>query len=124
MPAKNKHELLMMWPNPRDIRAVVAFIAFCMFYQKWIPYYEVKVKALRLITNTSHRDTKMTKELWTQEAEDAWQLFILELTSDPCLIQWDSRQRCYVQTDFCQMGMGFVFMRPANDDFLTAETIR
>ena len=72
MPSKRKHELLKAWTKPLDIRAVEALNSFGMFYQKWISYYEVKVKALRLITNTSHWDTKMTKELWPQEAEDAW----------------------------------------------------
>ena len=72
MPAKSKHELFKIWPKPICIRAVAAFIAFRIFYQKWISYYEVKVKALRLINNTSHWDTKMTKEIWPQESEDAW----------------------------------------------------
>ena len=100
MRAKNKHELLMMWTKPRGIRTMAAFIALGIFYQKWIPYYEVKVKALRLITNTYHWDTKMTKELWPQEAEDAWKIFILAITSDPCLVRWDSHNICYVQTYF------------------------
>ena len=118
MPSKRKHELIKTWPKPRDIRTLVAFIEFGMFYQKWIPYYEVKVKALRLITNTSNWDTKMTKELWPQEDEDSWKIFILEITSNPCLFLWDSRQRCYVQNNFCQIGMGFICMQPSNDDVL------
>ena len=34
MPYKSKHELLKMWPKPRDICVVEAFVAFVMFYQK------------------------------------------------------------------------------------------
>ena len=61
IPAKINHELLKTWPNPRDIFAIAAFIAFIIFYHKLIPYYEFKVNALRLITDTSHWDTEMTK---------------------------------------------------------------
>ena len=123
MLSKSKHEFLKTWPKPRDIHLVAALIAFGMFYQKWIPYYEVKVKALRLITNTPHWDTKMTKELWPQEAEYAWQFVILEITSNPCLVQWYLRKRCYVQTDLCQIGMVFICIQPSNDDVSMAALI-
>ena len=66
----------------------------------------------------------MTKELWPQESEDDWKFVILAINSDPCLVRWDSRKRYYVQTDFCQMGMGFVCLQTANDDVLMAAMTR
>ena len=123
MSAKSKHALLRTWPKPRDICAVAAFIAFSMFYQKWILYYDVKVKVLMLITNTSHLYNNMTKELWPQETEDDWQFVILAVTSNPFLVRWDSCKRWYVKTDLCQIGMRFVCMNPGNDDVLMAVMI-
>ena len=59
-PDKNKHELLKTWPAPVDVQAVASFIAFGLFYMKWIPYYEVKIIPLRLICAESLWDKKIS----------------------------------------------------------------
>ena len=51
---KEQHVLLKTWTAPVDIRDVVAFIAFGMFYVNWIPCYEVKIASLRQIINADH----------------------------------------------------------------------
>ena len=115
MPARSKHELVRSWPKPNDIRAVALFIAFGMFYSKWIPYFEIKVQPLRKLTNDYGWDVLVTPDMWSDEAEGAWNLVIDGILSDPCLVRWDSRRRFYLQTDFCALGMAFVGMQPASD---------
>ena len=91
MPAASKFELLRTWPKAVDVRAVASFIAFGMWYQKWIPYFEIKVQPLREITNSYEWDDKITPQLWSKDAEDTWNFVIDAITSDFCLARWDSR---------------------------------
>ena len=77
-----------------------------MWYQKWIPYFEVKVQPLREITNTNEWDGKIVPELWTKDAEDAWNFVIEAIVSNPCLARWDLRYRFYIQRLLYQ-GHGF-----------------
>jgi hypothetical protein len=86
-----------------------------MWYQRWIPYFKVKVQPLHEITNTNECDVNIASELWTKEAEDTWNFVIQVIVSDPCFARWDFRQRFYTQTDFCTKGMDFVGMQPARD---------
>jgi hypothetical protein len=60
MPAARKFELLRMWPKAVDVQAVASFIAFGMWYQEWIPYFELKVQPLRKITNSYKWDENIT----------------------------------------------------------------
>ena len=62
MPVVSKFELLCTWPKAVDVQAVASFIFFGMWYQKWIPYFEVKVQPLRENTNTNEWDDKITPE--------------------------------------------------------------
>ena len=64
-PEKKKYELLKTWPVPANVRAVAVFIAFRMFYMKWIPYYEVKITLLHMVCNKSHWDTRISPQIWT-----------------------------------------------------------
>ena len=46
------------------------------------------------------------------------------ITDDPVLVCWDSRKKYYIQTDYSNLGMGFVGMQPANDAVSLAAIIR
>ena len=113
-PAKSKHVLLQSWPKPTTIRDVASFVAFGLFYSKWIPYYEVKVGPLRTLC-LEHYDIVITPVMWTEECASSWQFICTAILADPCLAWYDSRKRCYVRTDFCKDGFGFVCLQPADD---------
>ena len=100
MPAASKFELLRTWPKAVDVRAVASFIAFGMWYQKWIPYFQVKVQPLREITNSYEWDDKITPKFWSKDATDAWNFVIDAIISNPCLARWDSRYPFYLLSDF------------------------
>ena len=130
MPARSKHDLLRKWPKPKDIRDVASFIAFGMFYMRWIPWFEMRVKPLRDLTKSYGWDTPVYPETWPAASavasesavqwpevpEDAWRAVVNGILSDPCLQRWNSRLHFYIRTDFCAKGMAFDEMhQPAND---------
>ena len=85
MPATSKFELMRTWPKAVGVRAVASFISFGIWYQKWISFFEVKVQPLCEITTTNEWDNKITPKLWTKDAENAWNVVIEAIVSDPCL---------------------------------------
>lgn len=115
MPAKSRRELLKTCPKAQDVQAVASFVAFGMFYSKWIPHFELKMQPLRDIATKYEWDDPITTEIWSNKAEEAWQYVITAIVSDPCFLRWDSRKRFYVQPNFYQLGMAFVGMQPASD---------
>ena len=54
--------------------------------------------------------------MWTTACQEAWQFIITAILDDPCLAQYDARKRCYVSTDFCKDGFGFVCLQPTDDE--------
>ena len=113
-PAMSKHELLQTWPKPQIIRDIASFIAFGLFYSRWIPFYEQKIGPFREICKLDY-DVPVTSKMWTPEFEELWKWIIYSICSDPCLMRFDHRKRFYVRTDFCSHGFGFVGMQPDND---------
>ena len=59
---------------------------------------------------------KITPDMWTGECENAWNLVITSIVSDPCLNRWDPKKIFYLQSDYCNKGMGFVGMQPVSDE--------
>ena len=111
------------WPKPANLRAVAAFIAFANFYAKYIPFFEMKIASLRVLTDSQQWDKQITPDDWTDECEEAWNKVIVALISDPCLNRWNSKKRFYMQSDFCTKGTGFVGMQPKSDN-VSIEAVR
>jgi hypothetical protein len=86
-----------------------------MWYQKWIPYFDIKFQSLQVITNSYEWNTNITSKLWSKDTKDTWNCFIPAIVSGPCLARWDSQYRWYIQTEFCSLSMAFVGMQPAQD---------
>ena len=107
MAEASKFDLLRTWPKTVDVWAVASCAAFGMWYQKWVPYFEIKVQPLQDIINSHEWDTTITPELWSKDAKDARNFVIQAIVSDPCLAYWNSRYRFYIQTYFCSLGMAF-----------------
>ena len=53
--------------------------------------------------------------MWKTACQEAWQFIITAILDDPCLARYDARKRCYVSTDFCKDGFGFVCLQPTDD---------
>ena len=68
-PAMSKHELLQTWPKPQIIRDIASFIAFGLFYSRWIPFYEQKIGPFREICKLDY-DVPVTPKMWTPEFEE------------------------------------------------------
>ena len=54
---------------------------------------------------------------WPEVPEAARMAVVDAILFEPCLQRWNSRLRCYIQTDFYAAGMAFVGMQLANDTF-------
>ena len=81
---------------------------------RWIPWFEMRVKPLRDLTNEPAAAPESAVQ-WSEVPEEAWRAVMDDILSDPCLQRWNSRLRFYIQTDFCAKEMVFVGMQPAND---------
>ena len=100
---------------PQNVCVITSFVALGVFYPKWIQFFELKVQPLRDFTTKCGWDTPIMDGMWSQEAKDFWQCFIISIVLCPCLVRWDFCKRFYVQTGVCSLGMAFVVMHPANE---------
>ena len=75
----------------------------------------MEITSLRLICAESLWNKKISHQMWTKKCKDAWKFVIESITVDPAFVCWDSRKKFYIQTDYSNLGMGFVGMQPAND---------
>ena len=113
-PARSKHQLLEAWPKPVNVRDVLSLIGFGMFYSRWIPYFEMKIKPLRHLTNDYELDQKIATIAWTTEHEDAWNFILQLILANPCLQRFDHCKRFYIRTNFCSHGFGVIGLQPTN----------
>ena len=64
-PAKSKHNFLKTWPKLVTICNVCSFIAFSLFYSKWIPWYESRIDPLCALTRSTDYDQCITPVMWS-----------------------------------------------------------
>ena len=113
-PARSKHVLLESWPIPSEVRDVAKFIGFGQFYSRFIPNFELRVTALRSIT--CHDYSMPLGDLWTPEAEAAFDDIRKAILDDPCVKRFDPAKLVVLRTDFSSLGFGYVLLQPGDDD--------
>jgi hypothetical protein len=110
-PASSKFGLLKTWKTPATPRAIMSFIGFAIFYVKWIPYFELKVKPLRELISQHPLDYTFSNE-FTEQCNTAYENVKSHLLSAPILQRANIRKRFYLKTDFSAVGLGFALCQP------------
>jgi hypothetical protein len=113
-PAMSKHQLLEHWPLPLIVRDVAKFVGFMQFYSCFIPNFEIRITPLRDILRKDYLST--IGDLWTPDAESAFNDMRQAILGDPCLRRYDHRKLLVLRTDFSAKGFGYVACQPADNE--------
>jgi hypothetical protein len=113
-PAMSKHDLLRHWPVLELVRNVASFIGFLQFYSNFIPHFEVHVLPLREIIKLEY--TEAVGNMWTVEANGAFEELKQSVLCDPCLCRFDHQKLTVLRTDFSALGFGYFVCQPGNNE--------
>jgi hypothetical protein len=119
-PAMSKHDLLRHWPIPEFVRDIASFVGFLQFYSNFIPHFEVR--ALPLCEIMKREYTKAVGDMWTADANRAFNELKQSVLGNPCLCRLDHRKLTVLRTDFSALGFGYVVCQPGDDECSLAKT--
>eukprot|EP00978_Attheya_sp_CCMP212_P022735 scaffold68222_cov39-Attheya_sp.AAC.1 len=89
----------------------MSFIGFSIFYVRWIPYFELKVKPLHELISRHILDFVFTDE-FNDECKRVYEKIKTHILSAPILQRANIRKRFYLKTDFSAVGLGFAICQP------------
>ena len=111
LPAASKYSLINSWPLPECQRSLTSFIGLCGFYNRFIPWFEVRIKPLRVLIKR-YSSTTIPLLAWTQPLLKLFAYLKSCITSDPCLAIACSSKPFFLKTDWSSAGMGWILMQP------------
>ena len=94
---KSKIEAIRQWPRPSTITEMRSFHGLVAFYHRFIPYFS---SIMALGTNC------MKGSQWTKEADDAFQLIKVRLTTAPILVLPDFSKPFELHCDASKVDIG------------------
>jgi hypothetical protein len=118
-PAQSKDIILTNWKVPTTPRHVMGFIGFAIFYLRWCPWFEMKIKPMRESISDHTIDHVFTASEFGTAAISAFHEIRDYILSKPILQRANIKKRFYLKTDFSALGLGFALCQP--DD--SAESI-
>ncbi len=116
----SKHDLLHHWPLPELVHNVASFVRFLQFYSDFFPHFEVRALPLREIMTREY--TEAVGNMWTAEANSAFEELKNSVLCNPCLRWFDHCKLTVLRTDFSALGFGYVVCQPGNDECSLAKT--
>jgi hypothetical protein len=123
-PAKSKDPILTDWKVPTTPREVMAFIGFAIFYLRWCPWFELKIRPLRFAMQGKPIDHKFTKEEFDETKVQVFESVCKHILSKPILQRANIDKRFYLKTDFLSKGLGFALCQPDDSPESMAATKR
>jgi hypothetical protein len=97
-PAKSKDILLHNWKIPSTPREVLGFIGFAIFYLRWCPWFELKIKPQRAIISDHPLDHKLSAADFDSTAVSIFQEVRDHILGKPILQRASIRKRFYCWT--------------------------
>ena len=121
-PSPAKVQLLVDWPEPKNVQELRCFLGLAQYLAKFIPAYAVKTTCMQALLR------KNAKWHWSEACTAAFHTIKHDITSEPVLVLPDPSIPFEVVTDACSTGIGAVLLqndRPvafAGRQLLPAET--
>ena len=93
-----------------------------MFYHRYAPYLEMRIKPLRSLIKKYFR-TDIPLLAWTPNIITLFHDIKVSITSSPVLARYDPSKPTFLKNDWSAKGMGWIFMQPAdNEESIRATT--
>ena len=119
--ASSKYDRIKDWKLPTTADSLHSFVSLCNFYNKFLPYFELKVAPLRaMYLKFSHKS--IPANAWTDDLKQLFESLKADLTSEPLLARYDSTKPLFLKTDWSSLGLSFILMQPSNDEASKAAT--
>ena len=98
---ESKIKAIKNWPRPQTITKVRSFHGLVTFYRCFIPHFS---SIMALVIDC----TEGSRFQWTKEAEDAFQLIKVYLTTAPILVLPDFANPFELYCDASKVGIGAI----------------
>jgi hypothetical protein len=96
------------------VQDVASFVGILQFYSSFIPHFEVR--ALPLCKIMTWEYTELVSNMWTVNANFAFEELKNLVLCNPCLCRFDHRKLTALCTDFSALGFGYVVCQPGDDN--------
>jgi hypothetical protein len=90
----------------------MGFIGFAIFYLRWCPWFEMKIKPMRESISDLTLDHQFTTSEFGPAAIESFEYIRNYILSKPILQRANIRKRFYLKTDFSALGLGFALCQP------------
>lgn len=104
-----KLDAIVNWPAPKNIRQVRGFLGLAGWYRRFINNFSSKVFPITELLSTKR------KFQWTPEAQEAFELIKIALTTAPVLANPDFTKKFYLHCDASDYGIGAVLVQLDED---------
>jgi hypothetical protein len=92
----------------------MGFIGFAIFYLRWCPWFEMKIKPMRDSISEHTLDHVFNSSEFGAGAIKAFHKIRDYILSKPILQQANIEKRFYLKTNFSALGLGFLLCQPDN----------
>ena len=114
-PAKSKFNMIEDWSLPTTGTGLHSFVGLVMFYHRYAPYLEMRIKPLRVLIKKYFR-SDIPLMAWTPTLITLFHDIKVSITSSPVLARYDPSKPTFLKTDWSAEGMGWILMQPADDE--------
>ncbi len=112
---EDKIERVKKWPQPKTVKEIRQFIAFCSFVRRFIRGFSQIARPLLALIREDVK--KIPKEAWNPEVEKSFQDLKKAVTTAPCLVIPDCKGgEFHLFTDASQESIGFVLAQNLKND--------
>ena len=101
----DKIQLILDWPTPKSVQDICSFLGLAGYYRRFIEGFSKIAKAL---TDLLKKDKKF---VWTDKAEESFQILKVKLTTTPVLVLPDTSKDFVIFCDASLQGLGYVLMQ-------------